>query len=86
MALVDNYLAVLITTVVIYLVFSTIYNRYLHPLARFPGPRWGGITRFYSCYLVLRGNEHELLLELHKKYGTHTLSANGTWHEKTNIF
>ena len=45
------------------------YNKFLHPLRRFPGPFWGGVTDLYNTYLFSTREGHLRLLALHKKYG-----------------
>jgi hypothetical protein len=55
-----------------YALVSVIYNLYLHPLSRFPGPRGAACTRWWLAYWELgRGVSLSTLREeLHKKYGT----------------
>jgi hypothetical protein len=54
------------------------YRLFLHPLARFPGPRLAAISRWYEGYydVVQRGQYTLKIAELHKKYGglEHNLS------------
>ena len=45
------------------------YNRYFHPLHKFPGPFWGSITDFYNTYLFSTRKVHLKLLALHEHYG-----------------
>ncbi|KAG6833557.1 hypothetical protein H0H87_005208 [Tephrocybe sp. NHM501043] len=54
-----------------YLVALGFYRLFLHPLARFPGPRWAAVSDLYSAYydLVLKGALVDHLEELHKIYG-----------------
>ena len=58
------------------------YQLYVHPLAKYPGPFWGRITRLYDLYHAYIGDKHVLLYQLHQKYGTvvrfspNTLSIN----------
>lgn len=58
------------------------YQLYLHPLAKYPGPLLGRITRLYDLYHAYVGDKHILLYQLHRKYGTvvrftpNTLSIN----------
>lgn len=59
-----------------------VYQLYLHPLAKYPGPLLGRITRLYDLYHAYVGDKHVLLHQLHQKYGTvvrftpNTLSIN----------
>lgn len=58
------------------------YQLYLHPLAKYPGPLLGRLTRLYDLYHAYVGDKHILLYQLHQKYGTivrftpNTLSIN----------
>jgi hypothetical protein len=65
---------VLITTLglLFYAFVRIIYNVYLHPLSRFPGPRGAACTRWWLAYMELgRGiSLSTLRVELHQKYGT----------------
>lgn len=47
------------------------YRLFLHPLARFPGPRLAAISRWYEGYydVVLGGKYTSKIAELHKTYG-----------------
>lgn len=53
------------------------YRLFLHPLARYPGPRLAAISRWYEAYydVVLNGKYTKKIAELHKIYGllTHSL-------------
>lgn len=46
------------------------YQLYLHPLAKYPGPLLGRITRLYDLYHAFVGDKHVLLYRLHQEYGT----------------
>lgn len=50
-----------------YIVHNAIYNRYFHPLSKFPGPFLGTITQFYLVYVIASVPTYGL--ELHRKYG-----------------
>jgi hypothetical protein len=58
------------------------YQLYLHPLAKYPGPLLGRLTRLYELYHAYIGDKHIVLYQLHQKYGTivrftpNTLSIN----------
>ncbi|KAI5358294.1 putative cytochrome P450 [Septoria linicola] len=47
-----------------------IYQLYLHPLAKYPGPTLGKLTQWYDVYHAYIGDKHILFYHLHKKYGT----------------
>lgn len=54
---------------VIYNSCAAIYNTYLHPLAKFPGPRFCASSNALYCWWFLRGRQPYKILALHKKYG-----------------
>ncbi|KAH6845701.1 cytochrome P450 [Chaetomium sp. MPI-CAGE-AT-0009] len=47
------------------------YRLFLHPLARFPGPKLAAISRWYEAYydVVQNGQYTKKIAELHKQYG-----------------
>ncbi|CZT19858.1 related to cytochrome P450 67 [Ramularia collo-cygni] len=47
-----------------------IYQLYFHPLASYPGPLLGRLTRLYDVYHAYIGDKHILFYHLHKQYGT----------------
>ncbi|KAH8901260.1 cytochrome P450 [Thozetella sp. PMI_491] len=55
----------------VYYVARTCYRLFLHPLARFPGPKLAAATRWYEGYydVVLNGQYTFKIGELHRKYG-----------------
>lgn len=55
------------TVIVAYILYVGIYNRYFHPLAKFPGPLLGSMTDWYLVYIIC--SVPTFGLELHKKYG-----------------
>lgn len=56
-------------TVLAYIFGFLIYQLYLHPLAKYPGPFLGRITPLYDLYHAYIGDKHLLLYHLHRKYG-----------------
>lgn len=48
---------------------QVIYNLYLHPLARFPGPLLHRATRLVWVYKLMRGTLPHDVLPMHEKYG-----------------
>ncbi|KAJ0114140.1 hypothetical protein J7T55_007974 [Diaporthe amygdali] len=50
-------------------VYQIIYYRFFHPLAKFPGPFWGSVTRLWITYHNVKGDEPETFQALHRKYG-----------------
>lgn len=61
----------LAATVVIYYLTLAFHRLYLHPLAKFPGPKLAAITRYYEAYydIVQNGQYTFRIAEMHKKYG-----------------
>ncbi|EFQ25384.1 cytochrome P450 [Colletotrichum graminicola] len=53
----------------IYIASYIIYNLFLHPLRRFPGPLAMRATRATYCYRLWRGKLSFDMLELHRRYG-----------------
>ncbi|KLO99426.1 Uncharacterized protein Y057_4873 [Fusarium fujikuroi] len=60
-------IVILILTVT--LVLKALYNIYLHPLSKYPGPRLAAATRLWYCYHCIQGNLVHALHEAHQKYG-----------------
>lgn len=60
------------TTAAIYLGSLIFYRLFLHPLAKFPGPKLAAITRYYEAYydVVQNGQYTFKIAQLHKQYGT----------------
>lgn len=46
-----------------------VYQRYFHPLAKYPGPFWASITPFWKLWQFLNYRLPQSILELHQKYG-----------------
>lgn len=51
------------------LLYQLVYYRFYHPLAKFPGPFWGSVTRLWITYHNVKEDECRVNQELHKKYG-----------------
>ncbi|KAH7073181.1 cytochrome P450 [Paraphoma chrysanthemicola] len=54
---------------ILYPVLFTLYNVYLHPLSKYPGPRFAAATRLWYCYYACKGTLGQAIHEAHKKYG-----------------
>lgn len=65
----------IVTTIVLYYATVALYRLYLHPLARFPGPKLAAVTRWYEGYYDLyhSGQYTFKIAELHKQYGKEDL-------------
>ncbi|KAI9150750.1 Trichothecene C-15 hydroxylase [Paramyrothecium foliicola] len=59
----------LILQLFLYGVITVIYNLFLHPLRRFPGPKLWAATPLPAALNGIRGMPHTKILELHKRYG-----------------
>lgn len=46
-----------------------VYLLYFHPLSKFPGPKFWAVTRWGVSRAIISGKSHDIILELHKKYG-----------------
>jgi hypothetical protein len=75
----------LVASTAVWLFTLVIYRLFLHPLAKFPGPKLAAITRYYEGYfdLVRNGQYAFKIAEMHRKYGmrlsacsTHSSSIN----------
>lgn len=53
------------------LVSYILYQLFLHPLRRIPGPFTARFTRFWELIAVSKGDWVKTHIDLHKKYGTH---------------
>lgn len=53
-----------------YFIGFVIYNRFLHPLAKYPGPFLASLTDIWQLYQFLTLKQPYTLTELHAKYGT----------------
>lgn len=57
--------------IIIYALGLVIYRLYLHPLAKFPGPRIAAVTSFYEGYfeIVKKGQYSKHISKLHDQHG-----------------
>lgn len=69
-----SHVTILNIVVALALYYSSLvfYRLYLHPLAKFPGPKLAAVSRWYEGYydLILGGKYTWKIQEMHKKYGT----------------
>ncbi|KAJ5833888.1 hypothetical protein N7474_002199 [Penicillium riverlandense] len=66
---VTNALLGLLGYIALRFVYQIIYYRFFHPLAVFPGPFWGSVTRLWIAWHNMRETELPTVYALHKKYG-----------------
>lgn len=52
---------------------KVIWSFFFHPLRHIPGPALAKVTDIWHLYHCWGGKRHHKLMELHKKYGIHTL-------------
>ena len=64
-----SFRAVLGLVVINSLLLPLLYNRYFHPLRKFPGPSSGSLMDAYHTYLMWRKSGHTEQLALHKQHG-----------------
>ncbi|KAJ5635777.1 Cytochrome monooxygenase lcsI [Penicillium longicatenatum] len=56
-------------TVLAYVLWSVVYNLFLSPLSKFPGPKLAACTYIPTIYWTSSGKNHTKMKELHDKYG-----------------
>jgi hypothetical protein len=47
-----------------------LYQRAFSPLAKYPGPFFASLSPLWKLYMFRKGNFHEVILELHGRYGS----------------
>lgn len=75
------FLAMTVSSTILYLLCLAVYRLYFHPIAHFPGPKLAGLTRWYEFYyeLVLKGQMTFHIQELHRKYGRYFVIVQPTY-------
>lgn len=70
----------LASSIFLYLASLIVYRLFLHPLAKFPGPKLAAITRYYEGYydVVQNGQYTFRIAEMHKQYGIPPTSRRST--------
>jgi len=61
--------ALIVISLLTYLLIWVIYARHIHPLAKCPRPFLASITRFWYIFDVARGISEKTQRRLHEKYG-----------------
>jgi hypothetical protein len=46
-----------------------VYMRYLHPLAKYPGPFLASLTNLWKAITMCQGQQEHIILSLHEKHG-----------------
>ena len=72
--------------VVLQCLYQVVYYRFFHPLAKFPGPFWAGVTRLWVAYPDLTGQERpKECQELHKRFGGSFFRLQNEFCEETRL-
>ncbi|PSR97238.1 cytochrome P450 monooxygenase [Coniella lustricola] len=58
-----------IFTIIAFTAYSIIYNLFLSPLSKIPGPKLWAISGLPYAYMHITGQGHKRVRELHEKYG-----------------
>jgi len=66
--------ALIVISLLTYLLIWVLYAKHVHPLAKYPGPFFASITRFWHIFDVARGSSEETQRRLHERYGMKLLS------------
>lgn len=66
----EHYSIILLATLILFTSCQIIYELFLSPLSRFPGPFWARLTDLWHVRLVRSGYEHTTVYALHEKYGS----------------
>jgi cytochrome P450 len=53
----------------LYILYTTVYNLYFHPLRTFPGPKFNAFSGIPITISLMRGTPQHDVLRLHNKYG-----------------
>jgi len=66
----------------LYLAALAVYRLYLHPLAKFPGPKLAAVTSWYEAYyeIALTGQYWKQISLLHDQYGMFVVHLVGSCH------
>ncbi|KAI5777400.1 cytochrome P450 [Geopyxis carbonaria] len=59
----------LLSLAALYAVAKVVYNMYLHPLAKIPGPRLAAATDLWFGWVGVTGHQYLIVKDLHARYG-----------------
>jgi Cytochrome P450 len=68
----SNLVAYSVTAILVWITSLVIYRRFIHPLAKIPGPFWASITHFYIVRYNLFSGRSQFCFQvekLHQEYG-----------------
>ncbi|KAJ5633165.1 hypothetical protein N7490_009504 [Penicillium lividum] len=65
----ENYVGVILTSIVLGLASHAYYRIFINPLSKFPGPKLAAASRIPQFYHLLKGDIREWVEDLHNKYG-----------------
>lgn len=66
---IGNFALLGLAYVVFKIVYQIVYYRFFHPLASYPGPFWGSVTRLWLAYHNVKADEPQVVRALHQKHG-----------------
>lgn len=65
----------LVVILTLWVTGTVVYNCFLHPLAKYPGPPLARVTNLYSAYHAWKGDIHLDIWRQHQRYGDHVRYA-----------
>ncbi|EQB52820.1 cytochrome P450 [Colletotrichum gloeosporioides Cg-14] len=64
-----NFLVALVFLPIGYAIARVAYNIFLHPLRHYPGPKLAASSDLYYAWMIVTGQPHKHIAELHAQYG-----------------
>ncbi|KAF9882768.1 hypothetical protein FE257_005303 [Aspergillus nanangensis] len=65
----QHYVAVIAASILFSITAKCLYELYINPLARFPGPKYAAVSRIPNLYHTFKGDQLNWITELHSIYG-----------------